>query len=466
MTTDVAVIGGGISGLATAWELVRQGLDVVVLERQANPGGNAVSERIGGFLMEHGPSTVDARAQVVTDVGRRLGLDSERCELGPDVRNRYLAGKGRLKSIAPHPLGFLLSDYLSVGARLRLLAEGAIRRRHGEDDESIAAFSDRRFGRNFTMRVMEPLVRGIYGGDPYCLSVGAIFPALVAMEQRYGSISGGILRARMGNRKMPGRRLYSWRDGIGSLPLMLARQLEGRLHTGAAVRRVRHERAGFVIDAGYKGRLLARAVVIATQPHVAAQLLATLDMDAAATAGAIEAPPMAVVYVGYQRQQVSHPLDGLGFFAARDEGRSLNGVQFCSTMFEGRTPAGCVSLAGYFGGDSAPELARAPSEVLVALARNEFADLLGARGEPIVAKVRHWPRGLPQYRVGHRRLVARLRGAEDRLPGLFLTGNYFEGPSVGASLDQAMKTAARVKAALACTMNSPAAAAKPQMTPP
>lgn len=446
---DVAVIGGGISGLATAWNLMRQGLDVIVLERQANPGGNAVSERIGGFLMEHGPSTIDARAPAATDMGHALGLDDRRTELGPDVRNRYLVGDGALRPIATHPMGFLMSGYLSPGARLRMLAEMAIPRGRGEADESIAAFCARRFGRQFAERVMEPLVRGVYGGDADSLSVRSVFPALVDMERRYGSISAGVAVSRLSRRKMPGRRLYSWQGGIGSLPSLLAWQLGGRVYTGVAVRRIHRVADGFQIDAGPGGRISARAVVIATQPHVSAQLLEGLDDEATVAAGAIEAPPTAVVYFGYRREQVGHPLDGLGFFSPRSEGRGLNGVQFCSTMFEGRAPEGHVSLAGYLGGDAAPDLARAPADALVALARDEFGDLLGAKGEPVIARVRHWPRGLPQYRLGHADRIETLRAAERRVPGLFLTGNYFDGPSVGACLNQASETGARASALLA-----------------
>ena len=444
---DVAIIGGGISGLATAWALQRRGHRVVVLERQARPGGNAQSERIGGFLMEHGPSTIDARATVAADIAGPLGLSAERCELGAGVRNRYLVGGGALRGISTSPLGFLLSDYLSVGGRLRMLAELAVPRGRGNTDESIAGFCSRRFGPEFTDRVMEPLVRGIYGGAADKLSVTAVFPALVDFERRYGSIARGIVQSRWAGRKMPGRRLYSWRDGVASLPAALARQLGPAIRTGIAVRRIRRGVDGFTIDTGRDGSIMARAVVIATQPHVAAQLLDGLDDAAAGAAGAIEAPPVAVVYLGYRRDQVAHPLDGLGFFAARGEGRVLNGAQFCSTMFEGRAPDGHVAVAGYFGGDTAPDLGRAPSAELVALARREFSDLLGAKGDPVVTRVRHWPRGLPQYRLGHAGRIAQLRGAEDRQPGLFLTGNYFEGPSVGACLSLAIETAARMSAA-------------------
>ncbi|MDP7604019.1 MAG: FAD-dependent oxidoreductase, partial [Alphaproteobacteria bacterium] len=143
---DVAIIGGGISGLATAEELRRRGRSVVVLERQVAAGGKAFSERIGGFLMEHGPSTVGAHVEAATAWSRSLGLEAERSELGPDVRQRYMVAAGRLEGMATHPLSLLTSGYLSLPARLRLLAEVVLPRGRN-DDETVAEFARRRFGR-------------------------------------------------------------------------------------------------------------------------------------------------------------------------------------------------------------------------------------------------------------------------------------------------------------------------------
>jgi oxygen-dependent protoporphyrinogen oxidase len=197
--------------------------------------------------------------------------------------------------------------------------------------------------------------------------------------------------------------------------------------------------------------LRARAVVVATQPHVGAGLLAGLDADAADAVAGIEAPPLAVVFLGYARRQVAHPLDGLGYLTPRREGRLLNGAQFCSTMFPGRAPAGHVAVAGYVGGARAPEAARLSADDLVDLARQELADLIGARGAPCVARVRHWPLGLPQYRTDHGARIARLRAAEARRPGLFVTGNYFAGPAIAACLGLAAETAAKADRFLAQT---------------
>jgi oxygen-dependent protoporphyrinogen oxidase len=445
MTVDVAIIGGGISGLATAYNLAGKGLDVVVLERQVHAGGNAISERIGEFLMEHGPSTVNAQSIDANDIAKRLELTAEQCALGAGVKNRYLVGKGALKGIPVHPLGFLWSNYLSLKGRLRLMTEFAVPRNKNKAEETIAEFAGRRFGKEFAAKVIDPLVAGIYAGRAGELSVKASFPKLYGLEQKYGSISLGLVQHhRQGAKKMPSSRLFSFKDGIGSLPKTLADALGERVKTGVTVRRIKKTLHGFSIDTEDKSKLRARAIVVATQPHVAAELLEDVDVYSSHTASEIEAPPLAVVYFGFKRKDVEHPLDGLGFLAPESEKLSMSGSQFCSTMFPGRAPQDCVSMAGYFGGARAPELAQLPAADLTEIARREFKDLVGAKGEPVVSRVRHWPRGLPQYKIGHTDRVQTMLKANQRVPGLFLTGNYICGPSVAVCVDQAGKTAVNV----------------------
>jgi oxygen-dependent protoporphyrinogen oxidase len=444
MTFEVAVIGGGVSGLAVAWRLRREGHSVVVLERQVRPGGNAQSTRFGGFLMEHGPSSITGASPISAEVSASLGIDHLTCQLGTGVRHRYLHRGRVLHRIATHPCGFLLSDYLSLGGRLRLLAEPLLPVKLDDREETVAEFVSRRFGTEFAHRVMDPLAGGLFAGTAETLSMKAVFPSLPAMEQRYGSVIRGVFARHRAGGRMPARQLFSWTSGMATLPHALARDLGPAVRTGVTVRRIRPFADGYRIDAGVAGTLQVPAVVVATQPHVAAMLLENVDEGAASAAAEIDAPPLSVVFLGLHQKQVEHPLDGLGYLTPSAEKACLTGALFCSTMFPGRAPEGHVALAGYIGGTRAPELAMLPAPDLVAAAREEFRDLLGARGEPVVARTQHWPRGLPQYRPGHEDRVSRLIGLENRRPGLHLTGNYFQGPGVAACLAQASQTAARV----------------------
>jgi len=444
MAVDVAVIGAGVSGLATAYDLKQRGHQVVVLERQSRPGGTAVSERRAGFLMEHGPSTMNAHVPAAGEMSRTLGLDGQRCDLGDGVRQRYLVSGGSLAAISTGPFGFLTAGYLSPLAKLRILAEFLMPHREDGDEESVLDFCSRRFGKEFAERVMDPMVAGIYGGRASALSVAAIFPMLVALEKKYGSVTLGIIhRAREGG-KMPGSRLFSWRDGIATLPNRMAQGLRDNIRTGITVRRIATSHDGFELQLGSAGRLKAKAVIVATQAHVAAQLISDIDPESAAAAAQIQMPSLAVVYLGFPRRTVAHPLDGLGFLTSEAENRTILGAQFSSTMFPGRAPAGQVAVSAYVGGVRAPHLARLPAADLIELARSEFRDLIGAVGNPTIAKVRHWPAGLPQYGLGHGALTTKLQTTADRQDGLYLTGNYFAGPSVATCLTVAQTTAEAV----------------------
>lgn len=445
---EVVVIGGGISGLATAHGLMMRGLDVQVLERQASPGGNAISERFDGFLMEHGPTTFNASVPGGVDHIAGLGLLDSARDLGPDVRRRYLRDRGKLTGISVHPAGFLMSNYLSPMARLSMLFEGVRPRKKDGAEETIHAFTSRRFGREFADKIIDPMAAGLFMGDSRKLSINGAFARLAEMEQKHGSIIRGILKARKGSE--PGRHLYSWLGGIGTIPATLAQRLGTRVQTGVAVLGLGKTAHGFEVKTS-QGMLQTRAVVLAVQPHVAASLLEPLDADGASAAGDITAPPVNVVFLGYRRDQVAHPLDGLGFLSTKDPGRIISGAQFLSTMYQGRAPDGFVAISAYAGGARNPELTTLDDSTLIAEVHGELADLLGIKGAPVVQRTRRWALGLPQYELGHGARVDLLESLTNRLPGLFVTGNFLRGISVANCLSSAGETASRVADELAGT---------------
>ena len=446
MSRDVVVIGAGVSGLACAHDLVCRGFDVQVLERQVTTGGNAKSQRFDGFLMEHGPSTVNAAFPGAMERIRGLGLEPSASPLGPGVTKRYLRDERGLHGISIHPMGFFTSPYLSPLARMSMAAEILRPARSDDTEETIHQFVSRRFGAGFADKVIEPLAAGLFMGDAKSLSVSGTFPRLVDLEQRFGSIMRGILAARRG--REPGRHLLSWDGGIGTLPKTLAGLLGTRIRTGTTVTKITHTAAGFKIATANSGTIYARALVLAVQPHVASALLERLDPQSAAATGDICAPPIAVVYLGYRESQVSHRLDGLGFLSTKGDGQVISGAQFCSTMFDGRAPAAHVSVSCYLGGARNPELTSLPERDLINIVGGELSALLGIKGAPVVARTHRWPRGLPHYTLGHQARRTCIETTHQRVPGLFLTGNFLQGVSITNCLEMAGATATRVQAAL------------------
>lgn len=443
---DVAVIGGGISGLATAHGLMSRGLDVTVLERQVVAGGNAISERFDGWLMEHGPTTLNAAFLRSGSLVEQVGLDQKTLPLGPGVRRRYLRDGSKLSGISTNPFGFFMSGYLSPLAKLSLVSEVLRPRRTDNAEESLHDFACRRFGTAFAERVIDPMAAGIFMGDAKMLSVTGAFPRLVEMEARFGSVMRAVLAAKMRRGVEPGRRLFSWGEGIGSLPRQLAASLGHRLKTGVAVTRVRQAGHGFSVSTVEHGTVQARAVVLAVPAHVSAALSKGVDPEGAEALSEIEAPPVAVAFLGYRRDQVEHPLDGLGFLSTKTAGQIVSGVQFPSTMFSGRAPSDYVALSAYVGGRRAFEMATRPQAELLEAIEQELRPLLGIKGSPEVARVRYWPRGLPQYEMGHADRRTVIHNSSNRVPGFWVAGNFINGVSVTNCLEQAANTAAGITA--------------------
>lgn len=450
---DVIVLGAGLSGLSAAHALKATGRKVLVLERRANAGGRVQSDRFGGFLMEHGPTSLAGPAPAAEGLVSALGLTDQRVEKGERVRHRYLVRDGRVQGLPLDPLRFFSDGFFSLAGRLRFLAEPFVPGR--SEDETIAAFVRRRFGREFLDYLFDPLIGGLYSGDPERLSVSALLPHLKRLEQEHGSVVLGALNRRLSGKagEMPGARmLFSFRDGMGTLPNALAAALGEGLLTDARVEGLRPAAGGgFVATARLGGdirRLHAPSVIVALPAYGAARIIDGMDMGAAEALANIDHPPLAVVFIGYRAEDVGHPLDGLGYLAPAVEKRPALGMLFSSTLFPGRAPPGYVALTAFVGGARHPTLARLPERVLREEVAAEARRLLGVRGMPVVVRTRYWMNSLPQYAMDHATKLETLHSLEEAHPGLFVTGNYLTGMSTTACIAQARLTASRAQAFL------------------
>ena len=453
-TVDVAVVGGGIAGLAAARVLHERGLDLVVLEAAARWGGAIRTEREAGFLLEGGPDTVLASKPDAVDLCRALGLGDRIVPTDPARSAVFVMRRGHLQRMpegmvlgVPTRMGPLLRSRLfGWRAKLRMALEPWLPAPPSAADDSIAAFFGARLGREALRAVGEPLLAGIHAGDAARLSIRATFPRL--HEAGSGrSLVRGMRAARKAQGDTGGAGFVSLVGGLGELVDALVAGLPGSaLLAGAPALGLRREAGALVVETG-TGPVEARAVVLALPPPRAAPLLAGLAPDVAGILAGVRFASTATVLLGYRRAEVAHPLDGYGLLVPRDEGLRTTAVTFSSTKLPGRAPEGHVLLRGFMGGVNDPGVLEQDDERLAGTVEREVRPLLGISGEAVVRRVYRWPGATPQLEVGHHDRVAALDAHLARVPGLFVTGAGLRAvgiPDVVADATRAASAAALV----------------------
>jgi oxygen-dependent protoporphyrinogen oxidase len=438
-TSDVLVVGAGISGLVSAYRLQRAGFKVQVIDAGAQPGGVIRSVRRDACLFERGPNSALDTTPLIGELVADLGLGAQ-MRFASEVSNRrFVMRGGRLMALPISPGAFAATRLFSPAAKLALLREPFVPRGDAAAEESIADFVRRRLGSEFLDYAIDPFVAGIYAGNPETISVRAAFPKLHALEQRWGSLVRGQVfgaseRRRQKESAKNSAKSFSFAGGMQALTDSLAAAVGSVVLNTRATRLERVAGAGFRLH-GEQGGLArewrARCVVLATPADTTAMLLREHAGDAAAALDSIAYAPVATVASAYAASGIEHPLDGFGCLVPRKEQRRILGVLFSSSMFEGRAPAGTALLTTFVGGLRNPELPGLPEVEIAALAHAEHVALLGARQAPLFQVVTRWPRAIPQYTLGHLARVARAEAASRELPGLFFCANWKGGVSVG-----------------------------------
>jgi protoporphyrinogen/coproporphyrinogen III oxidase len=447
----VAVIGGGIAGLAAALRVVElePSAELTLLDAGARLGGVLDTLRHDGWLLERSADGFITNVPWGMELCARLNVPL--LATRGEHRRALVVRRGRL---VPVPEGFVImapsqiwpmvaTPLLSPWGKLRLAAETLVPPRTDGADESLAEFATRRFGREVFDRLVQPLVAGIYTSDGQQLSVRATMPRFVELEQRYGSLirglraeqkaGGGVGQADATGSGARYSLFVTPRDGMTSLvQAMTARLPAGAVRLNARATRLARTPSGWsiAIAAGTSAAESvheADVVIVATPAHRAAELLAEVDAELSADLARIPYAGCSIAALGYRRDQIAHPLDGFGFVVPAAERRDILSASFSSVKYDGRAPEDHVLVRVFIGGALRPELNELDDAELVALARSELAELLGASGEPVFQHVARWPAAMPQYQVGHCELVERIQRRVERLGRLALAGNAYRG---------------------------------------
>ena len=450
----VGVIGAGIAGLAAAYQLDQEGASVQVFEASDRVGGAIRSERTDGFLVEHGPNSVRAGSAALEMIIDDLGLNDERIWANDTADTRYVVRDGKPTPLPRSVGSFLTTDLFSTRAKLRCLAEPFVGRRD-TFDESVADFTRRRLGREVLDYAIAPFVGGVFAGSPEDLSVEHAFRRLATLEDKHGSLFLGAIRHALASSDaetpdVPSG-LFSFRDGLQTLPNALTKALGDQITLNAPVRALDTDGDTWrvtVQSADEENYTRTFDALVCTVPL---HRLTAMDVDTPVDLGPLAEvwyPPLSVLALGYPREAVDHSgsiRNGFGVLVPPiEDGLNTLGTIFSSTIFPGRAPDGHVLLITFVGGARAPDRATTDPDSLQSTVECDLDRLLGVEGAPVFRRHVHWPNAIPQYTVGYGTVKETLDEIEHQHPRLAFAGNYRQGVSVGDALTSGVNAAERL----------------------
>ncbi len=476
----IAVVGGGVAGLATAVNLrdraKADGLDlrVTVFDKGRNAGGNLQTLREDGWQLEWGPNGFLDNEPATLRMVERLGLKDALLKSSDATRRRFLLVDGRVQEIPTSPKAFLSSKMLSLKGKLRMAGEIFVPPRTDlgrtvEDpstDETIADFGRRRLGTAFTEVMLDPMVKGIFGGDAEQLSLAAAFPRMVELEKDHGGLFKAMIKLGRERKKKkksvtdagPSGVLHSFQGGMGQLIDALTDTLAAddlaSVITGADIQTIAQQGQQWQVATADHSYGPFTAVIEASPAHAAARHLAGVNKQLGELLGQIPFAPMAVIALGFERGAVGHDLDGFGMLVPSREKRDLLGALWTSSIFGGRAPEDHVLIRCMAGGASNPATMELDDAALTDLILSELRPLLKLKGKPAMVKIIRHTRAIAQYTPGHLARLAQLDTICADYPGLHLTGSSYHGISVNYCLKEAEISALDVLSSL----SAPAAA--------
>jgi oxygen-dependent protoporphyrinogen oxidase len=432
---DVVIVGGGIAGLAAAWELIQRGRRPLVLEQSGRAGGVIRTDLIDGFVIDAGPDALLTQKPAAIALCKELGLGDR---LIPTLTPRT-AFVVRGRTLVPLPaasvLGiptavrpFVTTRLFSWPGKLRMAFEAVVPPKRDDRDESIGSFMRRRFGEEAVTYLAEPLLAGIHAGDVNRLSMKASFPRLVDAEKTRGSVLRSL--SSLPSAQPSQGAFMSLPGGIEELVrALVVRFPEGTVRCGSAVAAI-EGRGPYSVRLSGGDTIEARAVIAAAPAWAAAEMLIGVDAALARLAAEVRYVSSATIAIGIRRDQVTHPLEGSGFVVPRVERHVVMAGSWVSSKWPHRAPHGFALLRGFVGGASDEGVLARSDDAIAEAVFSEFASLLNISGRPVLSRVYRWMRANPQHEVGHLERMTEIDRRLESLPGLYVTGSGFRGTGI------------------------------------
>ena len=450
---ETLVVGGGISGLSTAWQLNFQGNEVELWESDEHLGGKIATHQNQGYITEAAASMVLNFRPEVSRFLQQSGLDHVKLLRAPTAK-RYLVNNGALQEMPMQMAGMLLSPLWSLPGKLRLMLEPFILKGGGEH-ETVADFIRRRLGNEMLDKALGAYISGTLASDPEQADSFAVLPHLTALEQHYGSLAAGIfVRKTLNKKKASATEGFSFQGGMSTLIERLAAQLNGKIRTNYRILNIEPYKKGWLVYANTpfgEQTCYAQQLILSTPAPITAKLIQPHNKSLSQLLSDIDYAPVSVVHLAYRKDKIKHDTQGTGFLTPFKENLKLNGSMWMHSLFSERAPQGQVLLSNYVGGCRHPEIVNLTEQDQVRLVSKELESLLGISAEPEWMKVDCHRQALPLYHGEYslrQQLIARQL---TRLPGLYLQANYLGGVSIRDRIICAQKLAKKLAKPLSTT---------------
>ncbi|HVU13865.1 MAG TPA: protoporphyrinogen oxidase [Phototrophicaceae bacterium] len=458
--TNLAIIGGGITGLSAAWFAQQAGLSYTLLEASARLGGKVTTERVGDFVIEGGPDSFLTQKPAALQLARDLGLSEQLIPINSRPHATYVLHHGQpiplpegVALIVPTKFApFLRSPLLSPLGKLRMALDWVLPARRDDADETLADFVRRRLGSEAVDKLAAPLMAGIYNAEAEEQSLLATFPRYRDLERKYGSIIRGTREQRKAQKPSGQPAFMTLRDGTQILIDALVDNLRGDVRLNTKVQSIEpigtrsslngSDAALYTLTLGSGERIDADAVLITAPAYVAADLIRVLAPKAATVLGSLRYLSSGTISLVYHADQIQHPIDGFGVIIPPSERRSINAITISSDKFAGRAPGDHVLLRVFFGGSRSPQMMALGDDDLIIRVRAELSGILGIDAPPLLSRIYRWQNANPQYDLGHLQRIDTLEASLP--PGLRVAGSAYRGVGLPDCIQQAQTQVQRL----------------------
>ncbi len=449
----IAVIGGGISGLSTAYYLEKIapadgfGLEITLLEKLPHLGGVVKSERLNGILYEAGPEAWASYKRPAKELAASLDIRDNLIGSNDSIRKTYIARGNKLASLPDgmlffmpvDPFAFFRSAPLSLRGKLRTALEPFIPRSKG--DLSVAEFFQRRLGKNFTDELVEPLISSVLGGDYRELSALSAMPELHRLEQKAGSLWWGLRK--MARMTFKNSVLLSMKEGIGQLVSILAESLDTtKVITDAGPLSLRLQGKQALLE-GSSAEGVFDHIVFCTPAWATAEILAPALPDTAKILEQITYRNSTTVYLSYAKSDFAHPLQGFGFVVPQKEVEVFNACSWVNKKFDHRCPDDTVLLRFAVHFDQVRKK-DGTGELLGEACHEEVSKILGLTCPPVSCRVYNTPQALPQLKIGHQQRIHDLNKTITGHSQLLFAGSYCGGTGIPECIGTGKAAAERI----------------------